>query len=257
MSPRCDTVLSVDNVTVRFGGTLAVDGVSLTIRSHSAHALIGPNGAGKTTLLNGISRLVRISGGPVVFGTCDLATVRADQLAAMGLSRTFQAPILVEDMTVTENVALGLYAGYPTRLWEDLAGAARATRQAARRVDLARQAAAELGLAPVAERRVRELSFGTRKLVDLARAWAPSPRFLMLDEPTAGLNDPEVDRLAEFIARVKTQTTILVVTHHLGFVMNIADHITVLDHGAKIAEGPPQAVRHDPVVIASYTGIGR
>ena len=116
---------------------------------------------------------------------------------------------------------------------------------------------AELGLAPVAERRVRELSFGTRKLVDLARAWASSPRFLMLDEPTAGLNDPEVDRLAEFIARVKTQTTVLVVTHHLGFVMNIADQITVLDHGAKIAEGPPQAVRHDPVVIASYTGIGR
>jgi len=249
------TVLAVENLVLRFGGVVVLDGVSFGVVEGEIFSLIGPNGAGKSSLFNCLSRLYTPSAGSVVLYGHDLLDVDAHEVVGLGLARTFQSCALFPTMTVAENVVLGAYRRQ-AGAWRTAARRIRprgvANEHLARTYDLL----AYLGLSAVADRHVAELDYPSQKRVELARALMTSPSVLLLDEPAGGLTVDEADEISRLIRDIRDRLniTVVLVEHRMTMVMSLSDRVCVLDSGKVIANGVPQAVADDPVVIDAYLG---
>ncbi|WP_112873888.1 ABC transporter ATP-binding protein [Paracoccus endophyticus] len=248
-------LLSVEGLGIAFGGIKAVNDVSFRVRAGEIVSVIGPNGAGKTTLFNMISGVYLPGSGRVVLNGEDVTGMAPHLLARRGLSRTFQNLQIFQSMTVLENAVTGYHLQERGPVLADLLGLPSSRRRARTADAGARRLLARVGLDRAAEREAGNLSYGSLKRLEIARALALNPKVLLLDEPAAGCNAVETEEIDHLIAEVAAAgVAILLVEHDMKMVMRISNHIVVLDHGEKIAEGNPAAVSQNPAVIAAYLG---
>jgi branched-chain amino acid transport system ATP-binding protein len=251
------TLLSLEGVTRRYGGLVAVDTVDLDVAEGGVTAVIGPNGAGKTTLFNLVSGFQKPNAGRIVFAGEDITMRLPEQIAASGLVRTFQLVQLFQNLSVLENIQVGCHLHTRGGIFSALMRS-RATRETERQVDArARELLDFVGLEGAADSEARALAYGQQRLLEIARALAAKPKLLLLDEPAAGLSADESKRLSAAIRDIARRgTTVLLIEHDMKLVMNTADTIAVMDFGRKIAEGTPAAIRENPAVITAYLGAG-
>lgn len=249
------SLLSIRGLTRRFGGLVALDGVSFDVHEREIMAVIGPNGAGKSTLFNCVSGFDAPSSGHVEFGGDRVTGMKPHALVRSGMARTFQNTQLFDEMSARDNVLAGMHAVTNTGM---LAAGLRlpiAVREERRSRQEAMRLLRLVGLADAAGSLAGDLPHGLRRLLEIARALASRPRLVLLDEPAAGLNSAETRELADVLYRVRDGgVTVVVVEHDMGLVMEVSDAIVVLDRGRKIAEGPPRLVQKDRAVIEAYLG---
>ena len=251
-------MLSVEDLSISFGGLDALSGLSLQVTEREIFALIGPNGAGKSTVFNVVTGLYRPSRGRVAFRGDDLLALAPHEIARRGVGRTFQNTEVFRQLTAIDNVLVGRHAHLRAGVVRGALGLASVRREEAEARELARALLVRLGLAEVADTEAGSLPLGFQKRLELARALAAEPRLLLLDEPAGGLNPTETQTLMEVICRLRDESglTLLVVEHDMELVMSISDRVAVLNYGRKIAEGKPREIAADPAVVEAYLGSG-
>ena len=247
--------LVLENVSKRFGGLLAVSGVSMEVPPGKITGLIGPNGAGKTTVVNMITGLLKLTTGSIRLGERDISTAEAHEVAFAGVSRTFQNIRLLPEATVLENVVIGFHVHVKSSLFAQLAGLPSSLRETPQLFQRGRQLLERFGMSRYADHPAGGLAYGHQRRVEMMRAVATNPQILLLDEPVAGMNDVEATELGlVFKELTETGIGLLLIEHNIRFVNQLCEQVYVLDSGAMIASGSPKDVMHNPAVVAAYLG---
>ncbi|MFJ3058550.1 high-affinity branched-chain amino acid ABC transporter ATP-binding protein LivG [Herbaspirillum sp. NPDC087042] len=256
MSQSMKTMLDVSSLSMRFGGLLAVDGVSLSVKEREVFAIIGPNGAGKTTVFNCISGFYQPTSGEIALDGVSIARQPSHQVAQQGLVRTFQNIRLFKSMTVVENLLVAQHHQVNTNLLWGLLKTPAYRRSEQEALQRAAYWLDQLGLTALANREAGTLSYGLQRRVEIARCMITKPRLLLLDEPAAGLNPHEKQELAQLIDRLRREhgVAVLLIEHDMSLIMGISDRILVMEHGKPIVTGTPEQVRSDERVIKAYLG---
>lgn len=251
-------LLEARSIIKQFGGLTAVNEVTLTIEKGVIASVIGPNGAGKTTFFNILTGIYKPDKGTVRFDGTEIAGRRPDEIAALGMRRTFQNIRLFNNMTVIENVLVGMHTHLRAPLWNIIARARSMRREEARAIERARERLNYVGLDEKRDEVAKNLPYGDQRRLEIARALAGEPKLILLDEPTAGMNPQETVAATDLIRRLRDElgVTVVLIEHDMRLVMAISERISVLDYGTKIAEGSAQEIRTNPRVIEAYLGKG-
>ena len=250
------SLLELKDATIRFGGLVAVNSVSFTIKKGDLFGLIGPNGAGKTTCFNLITGVYKPTSGQILFNGTNIAGTPANKIANKGIARTFQNIRLFRALSVLENVVVGGFLRHKTGLLSALSYMPSAIKETEELKHKAMELLKIVDLDHVADVRSADLSYGMQRRLEIARAMATQPQLLLLDEPAAGMNPQEKEELNAMVKKIRNEhgMTVLLIEHDMRFVMSLCENIVVLDHGEEIAQGPPSEIRNDPKVIAAYLG---
>jgi ABC-type branched-subunit amino acid transport system ATPase component len=250
-----EKILEARNITLRFGGLEALNGLSFAVDPGRIVSLIGPNGAGKTTLLNAITGVYPLDSGEILFRGNPISRLMTHQIAALGIHRTFQQSQLFHDLTVLENVMVGMHPKTKSGFWGGVLHFPKERREEEEIRDKAESLLDFLGLLPKDSQPASQISIADQRRLEIARAMAGDPELLLLDEPVAGLNIRETEAMGDLILKLKERgQTVVLVEHNMHLVMGISDHLVVLHHGTKIGEGRPEEIQKDTRVIEAYLG---